>query len=158
MKSVFFAVCVLLFVVLHAPTVLANEVQQYRDEADKHYLERDFKKAYKIYYKLAKVGDHYSQDRVSQIYANGDGITSNLIEAYAWSVLAAEGGEEVMLNNSQKLLQLTDDKNQAQNRATKLKKKYGKQALKKKEVKLSKKDGLKRSGRCTGSRLACSRG
>jgi len=85
MKSVFIAVCVLLFAALQAPVVLANGAKDIRDEADQYYQELNFKKAYKLYFKLAKAGDRYSQDRVSHMYAKGEGKTADMKEAYAWS-------------------------------------------------------------------------
>ena len=158
MKSVLILACLTLFAVLQAPEAFAKEIQEYRTEADQHYLERNFKKAYKIYYKLAKSGDHYSQDRVSYMYANGEGKTVDLTEAYAWSVLAAEAGEENWVNSSDELLLRANDKPEAQERAVKLKKKYGKDTLRRKAAKQAQRDRMKRSGACTGSHMACARG
>jgi len=158
MKSFVFVVSAALFAALLAPDLLANKLEQYRADADQHYQQHRFKKAYKIYYKMAKVGDHYAQDRVAQIYANGEGRSINLTEAYAWSVLAAESGDEQWVNNSGELLQRTDDKIRAQKRATKLKKRYGKRALKAKADRQTKRDSYKTSGRCTGSHLSCAGG
>jgi TPR repeat protein len=158
MKFVFIAACLILLVAVQAPVAYAKEVQEYRTEADQYYLESNFKKAYKIYYKLAKTGDHYSQDRVSYMYANGEGKSVDLTEAYAWSVLAAEGGKEDWLSSSDELLLLTDDKPGAQERADKLKSKYGKDVLRMKAAKQAQRDNLKKSGVCTGTRLGCARG
>jgi len=145
----------MLFTIFQTPETYAKEMQESRTEANQHYLERDFKKAYKIYYKLAKSGYHYSQDKVSKMYANAEGKSLDLTEAYAWSVLAAESGEEEMVISSDELLQLTNDKTKAQKRAKKLKKKYGKVALNQKAAKKAKRDALKGSGPCTGSRITC---
>lgn len=158
MKSVFIAACLMLLAALQAPVALAKGVQEYRTEADQYYLESNFKKAYKIYYKLAKAGDHYSQDRVSFMYANGEWKKVDLTEAYAWSVLAAEGGNEKLVNSSDELLLRTEDKPEAQERAEKLRKKYGKDALRMKAVRQAQRENQKRSGACTGSHMACSRG
>ena len=158
MKFVFWAVCVLIVSTLHAPVLLASNAEDNRADADQYYLGQDFKKAFKLYYKLAKTGDHYSQSRVSQIYANGEGKPVDLQEAYAWAVLAVESGDEKLLDGSDMLLQRIDDKTGAQKRATKLMSKYGEAALKLKARKQARRDSYKRSGACTGSRLACARG
>ena len=158
MKSVLIAVCVLLFAALQAPIVLANEAKDIRDEADQYYLELNFKKAYKLYFKLAKAGDRYSQDRVSHMYANGEGKTADMKEAYAWSVVAAESGKEEFVNKSTRLLLLTEDQAAAEKRAAKLVKKYGKDAQEVRAARLASKENNKRSGACAGTRLGCSRG
>ncbi len=158
MKSVVIAVCVMLFAAMHAPDLLANEAKDIRDEADQYYQELNFKKAYKLYYKLAKVGDRYSQDQVSYMYANGEGKSADMTEAYAWSVVAAESGKEEFVNKSNDLLLHTKNQEAAEKRAAKLVKKYGKDAQKVRASRLASKENNKRSGVCTGTRLACSRG
>jgi len=158
MKSVFFAVIVMFFAVLQAPALMANEAQELRDKSDKYYETSDFKKAYKGYYKLAKAGDRYSQSRVSQMYANGEGKSVDLTEAYAWSAVAAESGKEKYVKRSNDLLLQTKDQAAAEKRAKKLIGKYGKDAQSQRAARLAAKENDKRSGQCTGTRLACSRG
>lgn len=158
MKLVFAAACILLFAALQAPTVMANKLQESQLKADLHYQRGNFKKAHKAYLKLAKQGDHYSQDRVSQMYTRGEGKSADLKQAYAWSVLAAESGEEQLLSNSDLLLQRTVDPVKAQSSAAKLKKKYGKHALEKKAAVMAAREKQRKSGSCTGTHLACSRG
>lgn len=156
MKTVLIAGCLMLLAAVQAPEAFAKEVQEYLAEAEQYYLEKNFSKAYKIYYKLAKSGDHYSQDQVSNMYANGEGKKVDLTEAYAWSVLAAEGGEDEMVDRSNMLLQQTDDKAQAEKKAAKLKKKYGKVALDERAKKLERIRLNNTMGGCTGSRIGCS--
>lgn len=156
MRSVLIAACVMLLAAVQTPDVFAKEVQEYRAKADQYYLEKDFGKAYKIYYKLAKGGDHYSQDQVSNMYAKGEGKKLDLTEAYAWSVLAAEGGEDEIADRSDMLLQKTNDKALAEKKATKLKKKYGKMALEERAKKLERIRLNNTMGGCTGSRIGCS--
>ena len=158
MKTVFVAVCMMLSTAILPSALLAEDLKGYRADANQHYLKHNFKKAYKIYYKLAKAGDHDSQLRLAEMIANGEGKSIDLSEAYAWSVLAAESGEQDMQIKSDELLELNSDKIQAQSKAEKLKKKYGKQALRHKANKRTAREGYKRSGACTGSRLACARG
>jgi len=158
MKPVLIAVVALLIAALQAPVVLANEAKELRDESDQYYAELNYKKAYKGYYKLAKAGDRYSQSRVSHMYAKGEGKSSDLTEAYAWAMVAAESGKEKYVNISEELLQQTTDKAAANKRATKLVDKYGKAAQGKRAARMASKENNKRSGQCTGTRLACSRG
>jgi len=143
---------------LQTSAVLASEVKEYRAEAAQYYEKNNYKKAYKIYFKLAKVGDHYSQNKISQMYVDGKGKDIDLAEAYAWSVLAAESGVEGIAIKSEKLLQQTEDKAAAEKRAGKLMNKYGKDAL---QAKADKRERMKynhKSGGCTGSKLGCSSG
>ena len=143
----------LIFVVLQAPVLMAADSTELRTEADQYYLESNFKKAYKIYFKLAKTGDQYSQGRVSQMYAKGEGKPVDLSEAYAWSVLAEEGGKVALAESSVDLLQRTDDQTAAQKKAQKLKGKYGQQALNEKALRREQQEAARRSG-SMGSNLS----
>jgi TPR repeat protein len=158
MKITLVTLCLMLFFALQAPAVLAKDKKDALLEADQYYLKHDFKKAYKMYYKLAKSGDHYSQERLSHMFANGEGKSTDLTEAYAWSVLAAEGGMDDSLEKSESLLQQTTDKESAEKRAAKLKKKYGEVALRKKAEKMERIKASHKMGGCTGSRVGCSSG
>ena len=161
MRFVFVVACTALFSMLQAPALLAaaiEELELKRYEAEKSYTANDFKKAYKMYYKLAKIGDHYSQNRVSQMYANGEGKSADLTEAYAWSVLAAESGSVDFRNHSDTLLEQNSDRADAEKRAAKLMNKYGEVALEKKAANRARKEKGKSPGTCTGSRVRCSRG
>ena len=153
MKIGFVNVLLALFIVLHAPALMAASWSEMRAEADQYYTESNFKKAYKIYYKLAKTGDHHSQGRVAQMYATGEGRSVDLEEAYAWSVLAEEGGEKYIAEPSEALLQRTDDRSAAQKKASKLVAKYGEEALKEKAQRRAEQDRARRSG-SMGSNLS----
>lgn len=160
MRFIFVAAFAACFAMSQSSFVLAAQIEELelkRSEAEKFYAEDNYKKAYKVYYKLAKTGDHYSQDRVSQMYVNGEGQTVDLTKAYAWSVLAAESGSEDLQDQSAALLEKNSDKTAAEKSATKLIKKYGKEALEKKAAKQARAKNGESSGRCTGSRLRCSR-
>jgi len=158
MKFALIVICLTLVATLQTSAVQASEIQEYRAEAARHYEENNYKKAYRIYFKLAKVGDHYSQNKLSQMYVDGKGKDVDLNEAYAWAVLAAESGVEGIVAKSNKLLQQTKDQAAAEKRAEKLVNKYGKDAL---QAKADKKERMKynhKSGGCTGSKLGCSSG
>lgn len=156
MKSVLIFMCVMLIAVLQSPAIAASEVKEYRAEAARYYEENNYKKAYKVYFKLAKIGDHYSQNKLSQMFVDGKGKKVDLTEAYAWSVLAAESGVEGIKVKSEKLLQQTDDKAVAEKRASKLLSKYGKDALLSKAERREMMKYNHKSGGCTGSKLGCS--
>jgi len=156
MKTVLIVSCLILLAAVQAPEAFAKEVQEYLVEADQYYLEKKFSKAYKIYYKLAKGGDHYSQEQVSNMYANGEGKKVDLTEAYAWSFLAAEGGADEMVERRDVLLQQTSNQAKAEQRAEKLQKKYGKMALAERAKKLERIRLNNEMGGCTGSRIGCS--
>lgn len=158
MKSGVTTVCLMVLFALQTNFLYAKEAQEYIAEADQYYAEKNYKKAYKTYYKLAKKGDHYSQSQVSKMFANGEGKEVDLTEAYAWSVLAAEGGDEDLVQNSEMLLQEAPDKALAEKKAAKLKKKYGKDTLRKQAEKRERIRRNNELGGCTGSKLGCGRG
>ena len=133
-------------------TAEAKVSQEYKAEADQYYQQGEFRKAYKMYYKLAKSGDNHAQHRVAQMFARGEGTDADLVQAYAWSVLAKEGGEDEAEKYSEALLSRVEDKEEAQEEAFKLKKKYGKHALQMKERNRNKQ---RSSGNCTGTHLRC---
>lgn len=156
MKFSVVATCGLLFFALQSSALYAGKLQEFRGEADQYYQAHDYKKAYKTYFKLAKIGDHYSQGRIATMYANGEGKKSDIAEAYAWAVLAAEGGDEAAVARRDELLAQASDKTKAQKEAEKLKKKYGQAALEKKAEKREAMRANHEMGGCTGSRLGCS--
>lgn len=153
MKIGFVTVFLMFFIALQSSVLLAGDASEISAEADQFYLESNFKKAYKIYFKLAKTGDHHSQGRVAHMFANGEGKSVDFTEAYAWSVLAEEGGQKYSTESSDILLQRTSDQSVAQKKALKLKQKYGQQALKEKALKRAQSDAARRSG-SMGSNLS----
>ncbi len=155
MKSILFAALVLVFASVQTSNAIARELAEFQAEADQYYAAGNYKKAFKGYFKLAKIGDHYSQYWVANMYANGEGKRADLENAYAWSVLAAESGRQKLVRNSEELFSRNVDKDGARKKAEKLKRKYGKQALEEKAKLIAKRDAGRRAGSCTGSRLTC---
>ncbi len=155
MKTAIVSVCVAVLSLAFAAGVGAKESPEYRAEADNYYLEQNFTQAYRIYYKLAKQGDHYSQGRLSSMYSNGEGKKTDLAEAYAWAVLAAEGGDESWLIASAELLQQAGDKTLAKKKADKLVQKYGVQAQAERARKIENRGKAKDFSTCVGSRMNC---
>ena len=154
MKIGFFAIVLMFFAVIQTAVLYAADPAELRTEADRYYQEHNFKKAYRIYFKLAKTGDYHAQDRVAQMYARGEGKPEDITEAYAWSILAEEGGEKFLTESSKSLLERTIDKKKAQKKADKLKAKYGKQALNDKTRKRAEMEAARRSGESMGSNLS----
>jgi TPR repeat protein len=158
MKSFLFTVVAFLLTALYAPVMLANQAQEMRAEAEQFYADAEFKKAYKLYLKLAQSGDRYSQKRIAHMYAEGEGKSASLTEAYAWSILAAEGNEEQLATINQDLLPKIENASKAEKKAAKLTKKYGKDAQKERVARHNQRGRVLDEGSCTGSKLACPRG
>ena len=156
MKSAFILAIIALFCLLHAPVSLAMDVKEERAKAKQYYADKNYKKTYKTYFKLAKLGDHYSQNKLSKMYIAGEGMDVDLNEAYAWSVLAAESSVEGMTEKSEKLLQQINDPAKAEKRAAKLMSKYSKETLAEKAAKKERYKANHAMGGCTGSKLGCS--
>lgn len=148
--------CALLFFTLQSSSLVADDLQEDRAEADQYYQAQKYYESYKIYSKLAKKGDHHSQEQLATMLARGEGTSTDLIDAYAWSMLAAQGGDETALKQSDDLLSQIGDKSKAEKKAAKLNKKYSDRALKEQA---DKRERMKRShemGGCTGGKLGCS--
>ena len=154
MKLVLFVVFLFAIGVFQSTKAIAADAAEMRVDADQYYDDQNFKKAHKLYYKLAKTGDYYSQGRVSHMYAKGEGKSADFIDAYAWSVLAEEGGESFVIESSDKLLSKTSNKEDAKKEADKLLGKYGQKALALKEQKRTEMNAARRTGNSMGSNLS----
>ncbi|MDA3875669.1 MAG: hypothetical protein PF483_01115, partial [Halothiobacillus sp.] len=60
--------------------------------ADTLYASGTYQTAFHIYELLAELGDKYSQYRVAFMYEQAQGVEHNLLQAFAWSKVAAEAG------------------------------------------------------------------
>jgi TPR repeat protein len=147
-------VCSMLFFALQAPVVMADWKED-QAKADQYYEARNYNKAFKAYFKIAKMGVSHSQDRVSTMYATGEGKKMDLTEAYAWSVLAAQRGARDMAAKRDSLLEQNSNKKAAEKRAAKLMSKYGRAALQKRADSKAKLKHNTKGGGCTGSKLGC---
>ena len=154
MKIIVTIVFAILISILQSPVVLADWKDD-QAKADQYYEAGDYNKAFKAYFKLAKMGVSHSQDRVSTMYANGDGKKMDLTEAYAWSVLAAQRGAKDMAAKRDSLLEQNSNKKAAEKKAKKLMSKYGRGALQKRADSKAKLKHNTKSGGCTGSKLGC---
>jgi TPR repeat protein len=146
----------MLLIVFQSSALLASDDPEYRSEADQYYQKQNYSKAYKMYLKLAKKGDHSAQSQVATMNAGGEGKKTDLMEAYAWSTLAAESGDEELLRRSEDLFQQVSDKTKAEKKAAKLQKKYSQTALKERAEKRERIRRRHEMGGCTGGKLGCS--
>lgn len=155
MKTVVIVICSMLFFALQAPVAMAATWKEDQAKADQLYEAGEFKKAFKMYVKLGKMGVSHSQDRVSRMYENGEGTKADLTEAYAWSVLAAQRGATEKINRRDSLLEQNTDRKKAEKKADKLMAKYSRSALQKRADSKAKLKHNTKSGGCTGSKLGC---
>ena len=81
LKIIFTIVLSILFFTLQAPAVWAGDWKEDQAKADQYYEAENYSRAFKTYFKLAKMGVSHSQDRVSTMYANGEGKKMDLTEA-----------------------------------------------------------------------------
>lgn len=128
-----------------------------RARADQLLAEGEDKKAFKAYRDLARDGDQDSQYLLSTMYAQGRGTKKDIIDAYGWSVVAAEAGLDKLDEHSAKLYASIDesDRTKADKKARSLVNKYGQEALAEKAARLETRGAGRRMGSCTGSRLSC---
>lgn len=84
---------------LTVDTALNRPVIEYVEKADVAYDKRKYRKAKKYYYSTARMGSKYSQYKLSVMYAKGEGVRKDLLEAYAWAAVAAEFDQEDLLRH-----------------------------------------------------------
>ncbi len=65
-----------------------------QERADEHYKAKRYERAYNMYKTLAEYGDKFSQYRVAFMHHSGRGVPKDMTEAFAWSYVAAEAGDE----------------------------------------------------------------
>jgi TPR repeat protein len=157
MKTVLISVAVTFLALMLAPAASANEAKEMRAEAEQYYVHKEYKKAFKVYRRLAQYGDRYSQKRLAHMYAEGEGRSVDLVESYAWASLAAEGKEAELAKLNETLLPQLENPAKAEKKAAKLTKKYGKQAQTERVERHNQRGRVVDEGSCTGSKLACPR-
>lgn len=155
MKYLVTIIFVIFFFAVLTPAAQASTWKQDQAKADQLYDEGNYKKAFKMYLKLGKMGVSHSQDRVSKMYEKGQGTKESMTDAYAWSVLAAQRGASAKVERRDTLLEESSDRKAAEKKADKLMSKYGREALQKKADSRAKLKHNTKSGGCTGSKLGC---
>lgn len=100
-------------------------------DATEAYQAKDHQKAFKQFETLAKLGNHRAQFNLAVMYLNGEGVTKDLTQAYAWGKLASESGEPEFAQVSERVLQSTPKNKQEQlkNAADQLFQSYGTEAI-----------------------------
>lgn len=83
LKSLIFGVCWL----------LSFQAGADFNQAMKYYGEEKYPEAKEIFERLAQLGQHDSQFNIGVMYYHGQGVEKDLVEAYGWFCLAAEGGD-----------------------------------------------------------------
>jgi len=68
-----------------------------QERADDHYQAERYGRAYTMYHTLAQYGDKFSQYRVAFMHQYGRGVDKNLNQAFAWSYVAAEAGDDAFV-------------------------------------------------------------
>ena len=154
MKRIHIISYIVFFSLAMFPTLHAAVTHSSIDRAERYYQRGDFRKAWRSFLKLAKEGDHYSQYRVAQMFAEGQGTGTDLTEAYAWAFLAAEGDLPEVEAFRDDLLQRVEDKTEAHEEAEKLMGKYGTAALLEKASRSGQRNSAGDDA-CTGQRLPC---
>lgn len=99
MKRLLWTFCLLLCQPLLAQDGAANmnavlALQQLQQRADQAYTENNFARAHELYQHLNRIGDKFAQFRIAAMYEDGRHVEQSLVEAYAWSFLAAETGRQ----------------------------------------------------------------
>jgi TPR repeat protein len=77
-----------------------------------HGAQPNYVEAAKWYRKLSDQGDPASQGRLAHLYENGQGVTKDLVQAYAWYSLATGAAPKVLDHIAQEMtsVQLTEAK------------------------------------------------
>ena len=80
-----------------APVLANTAADGQAGAAAAEFEQGEYKSAFKQYVKLAKDGDAFAQYRVSYMQLMGLGTKSDVVEAMAWAVLAAESGHAELI-------------------------------------------------------------
>lgn len=68
------------------------------DQAAEAYLEKDFKKAFKLFEELASTGNVNAQYNLAMFYYKGTGVEQNKIFAFIWFDTASKNGHKLAQN------------------------------------------------------------
>jgi len=151
------ALVLLMVLIISCPPALAKQPQvddsdqRAAERADQLYEEGDFSSAYSSYLRLAKKGDPFSQYRASFMNLKGQGVDPDIVQAFAWAVLAAESKDEQLLQYLEdvKVRVPESEREAAQKKAEVYLREWGKLALAREAHSKSKR--IRQN--CTGSRL-----
>lgn len=160
MRRIFLAALLVLFgasvTAAQANPAQANSAQAGpQGKAAALYAQGDYNAAYKQYLKMAREGDTFSQYRLSYMNLKGLGTDSNVVDAMAWAVLAAEGGHDSLERYQSAVAAMVpgDQRKKAQKRADYYLRRWGREDRGGGRTLASTAEGS-----CTGSRLAANCG
>jgi hypothetical protein len=130
-----------------APLMAGPETTAWQMEATALYDNGDFAKARKAYLKLGKKGDRFSAYRVSYMSLKGQGTREDVIESFAWAVVAAEDGPTDLVDYRDAVAALVpeDDRDKARQKAVYYMRRWGPDEIQ---------ESRSPSSGCTSSRLA----
>jgi len=76
----------------HADHAITQEEYRQFQEGLRCHHERDFPEALSCWIPLAETGIAEAQYNVGRMYAYGEGVSKDYVEAYAWFILSARNG------------------------------------------------------------------
>ncbi len=126
----------LLFYLFFSNNVQSNDIpndEEYYKLGVKNYKNANFSEAYIIFQNLADKGDRNAQFNVSNMYANGVGITQDFKRALKWSWMCSLGGEKKCLEKINSLKKKLDEKT-IEDIAIELEKSIEKSVFKKRDI------------------------
>lgn len=113
MKVSKLVLCVVtLFFGLSPQSVISQEILDTTN--DEETTITDYEMAVQFYQPLAENGEPYAQLTLAEIYAEGDGVTKNLVVAFAWLSIASHNGVEEADKLKNDLLSLMTEGEKAQ--------------------------------------------
>ena len=120
-----------IFFLLFSILFLCSSASANFDSAFKLYEKSKFAEAFYAFKNLAYIGDKSSQFNLGVMYFRGEHVQSDPVEAYAWIVVAAEGGDESFLKTKKIIFGKFNEKEQvaAAGRADLYLNKYGREVL-----------------------------
>jgi len=136
---------------LAAATAQKSAYHTQQDKADAFYSKGQYSEALREYLKLAKKGDSFSQYRVSYMYLEGLGQEAEIVEAFAWSYLAAQNRSDPLIDYRDTVAKLVPPELQpkAMRRLDYYMRKWGNRELASDMITQTKRE----LNECTGSRL-----
>ena len=131
-----------------------DRIDKLQTRADNYFVEKKYKKARPIYFDLARIGDRFSQYRLSLYSLQGLTGKVDLPESFAWAELAAQGDNQQLQQHKEGVWakMTVEQQKQAATLAIKYLDQYSDHSIARQALDKSKKE--LRS--CTGSRLGSS--
>ncbi len=150
----FLMIAVLALSVISASPTEAAKKSAYvskQEQADQLYAKARYPEALKLYLQLAKQGDSFSQYRVSYMYLEGQGHEENIVEAFAWSYLAAQNKSDPLVDYRDTVAKMVprDQQRKAMRKLDYYMRKWGNRQLASDMITQTKRE----LNECTGSRL-----